>query len=128
MHDQGIDTESVAALQFISQSGSRLLDELLIRAAQVDQVGGVRDDRLRPLLARLPELVHLGGIQLRALPAVGALDEDLQRVAADCRAPFEGRVRPACDGYMCTEKVHDRSVYQGRGDQNSAHEVPRVPW
>ena len=60
MHHQGLETQSIGAAKLVYQCVDRLLPELLIRTAQIDEIGIVAD---RPhkfgLLQRRFEQGHL---------------------------------------------------------------------
>ncbi len=104
-HEAG-NAEAAAALELVGQSRHGLLEELVFRAGQVDEVRGVGDDRNTGGLVCRAELGHLVVADRLAVPAVGVLDEDLDRLAADVPAALESLGCSPGNGHMCTDLCH----------------------
>ncbi len=95
------------AIDLIHECRDRLLAEERERRGEVDQVTGVRDDRLDAgLLDAAAEQPDFGGVERLAAPLVSVLGEDLQRLASVHDGALDGFRDAARDGHVRADSKH----------------------
>jgi hypothetical protein len=103
MQNERLDAQLAAAPELLRQRRNGAPEDLFPRGGQVDQVGGVGEDR-REGRAQQPKAFDLRIPQRRGGPAQLVLGEDLNGPAADGEASLQGKVHTAGYGHVGSQK------------------------
>jgi hypothetical protein len=105
MDDQGAGAQRRAAVELDAGEGARALAHRGMARREVDEIGGVRDQRpdpARPM--RRPERRRLGVAERPGPPLARVLDEDLHRRAPQVDAALDGAHEAAGDRNVGAEE------------------------
>ena len=112
MQDDAREAQCVGAVELARERRDRAPAKVGIGRSQVDEVAGVRHDRLDAELGGVgTEGVHLVRRERSGTPLAGGLREDLQRVTAGGVRALDGARQAAGDRHVGAEAGHGLLLY-----------------